>query len=278
MKFRESFKNIVPNWAKTIVRKSLEFAQNAVIYRKDGTTCRNFIVTGHKCGSQWFKTIFGSKSMHKICEYRYYAFKLLPLRGFDTRKLTERPTEIFNLRPGIYGPIYVSPSCLLGFSGRDNACVVIRDPRNLIISWYESILKTHALMGNVGQLRSKLNSVSKIDGVDIMIDHAINFGTFEALEAWLAESETNERIKVIKFEELFSSNQKTVFESILQHFQLNYQPDKVDSVLQEFSFKELSRKNNHYKQGKARTWENELSANQLMRISDLCPKLIAQYS
>lgn len=275
---RERFKNLIPNWAKTIVRKSWEQIENNFLFRENQIEQLNFIVTSHKCGSQWFKSIFRSAQLHKLANYHYYAFKLLPLNGFDTAKLTERKYELKGLEPGIYGPVYVGPSSLVGLSTSDNVCVVIRDPRNLIVSWYDSILKTHALMGNVGEMRNQLSVLDKPDGLDIMIDHAINFGTFEVMEEWLIAERSNPRVKIIKFEDIFSTDQQTEFESMLEHFGLNYRHDGLSEVLTKFSFQRLSKSNKHYKKGESRTWNGDLNQTQVNRICALCPNVMNLYS
>lgn len=215
--------------------------------------------------------------MHNISNYHYYAFKLLPLRGYDTTKLTERRYELSSLKPGIYGPLYVGPSSLQGVHENDNVCVVIRDPRNLIVSWYESILNTHALMGNVEEMRSHLRNLPQSQGMDLMIDHAVNFGTFEVMEAWLLEQNHNPRVKVVRFEDLFSADQKTEFESILKHFELNYDTSSLPRILSEYSFQRLSKTNKHYKKGSSRTWKNNLSESQVNRITELCPNVMNIY-
>ena len=275
---RERLKNLIPNWAKTIVRKTIEKFENGLVYRKNDVNCRNLIVTSHKCGSQWFKSIFGSRHMHNILDYHYYAFKLLPLKGFDTTKLTKRRYDIRQLKPGIYGPIYVGPSSLNGLKDSDNIYVVIRDPRNLIVSWYESLLKTHALMGNVGEMREQLKNLPKLQGLDLMIDHAVNFGTFEVMEEWALEKHDNPRVKIVKFEDLFSGNQEAEFEAMLNHFHLDCDKISLSSILSRFSFKRLSKANKHYKKGRSRTWKNDLNHDQVDRIENLCPNIMNLYS
>ena len=274
---RAQLKNIIPNWTKALVRKSVESLQNGLLYNNGSVRHRSFIVTFHKCGSQWFKTTLGSRALHKIADYQYFAYKVLPRKGFDTRKLTDRHFSKKNLGPGIYGPLYLGVEPLKDLSSDDRICVIIRDPRNIITSWYDSLLHTHAKMGDVGELRRALQAARKSEGMDIVINHAETFGTFTAMEEWVRQTSINQNILIIKFEDVFSKNQLRYFISMMSHFQIIYKKDALESVLGKVSFDTLSKKNKHYNKGQKRDWRDELTPRQVERIKQLCPSLVGLY-
>jgi hypothetical protein len=218
-----------------------------------------------------------SKSMHDAAAYRFYTYRLLPIKGYDDRPLTARPIPK-NLRSGLYGPIYVSAQGVLpNITSEDRICVVIRDPRTIISSWYDSILKTHAKMGNISETREKLAKISEEEGMNMVIDHALNFGTFEAMEEWMISTANDERIKIVRFEDVFSSEQEHVFKDLLHHFKLTFDTEKVSKSLAENSFSSLAKKNLHYKQGNSRKWNERLTSEQIALINSLCPRTIAFY-
>lgn len=274
---RNTLKNIIPNWLKAALRKTKEGILNKFIYRTHASGGRNLVVTFHKCGSQWFRTVFSAPSMHQAIQYQFHTFKLLPLKGFDDRPLTAR-TIPTNLSPGIYGPLYMaSEGVLNSLAGSDRVAVIIRDPRNVIVSWYESILKTHAKMGNISEMRVKMSAGDQAYGIDLMIEHADRFGTFKAMDSWITLIGKDPRVKIYRFEDIFSADQENVFKDMLAHFDLQFDGEKVSRSLAENSFSSLASKNQHYKQGSTRKWNQRLNEQQLALISSLCPKTIAYY-
>jgi|GEM_PF-1947616 len=274
---KSTFKNIIPNWLKAAIRKAKETMINSFVYRTNGNRGRNFIVTFHKCGSQWFRTVFESPTMHDAVDFQFHTYKLLPSKGFDDRPLTQRSIPK-GLKAGIYGPIYMAPKGILTtLNDVDRVAVVIRDPRNVIVSWYDSILKTHAKMGNIAELRSEMKANDEIYGIDLMITHAKNFGTFEAMESWVETIGTDPRLRIYRFEDVFSAHQQQEFMDLLNHFKLTFDTDKVSKSLAENSFSSLASKNQHYKQGNNRKWNERLTTEQIDLINSLCPKTIAFY-
>jgi hypothetical protein len=275
---RDRFKNIIPNWFKALVRKTTELVNNHLRDTTDDTGHKNFIITFHKCGSQWFRTVFISKEMHKASVFRFFTYRLLQLKGFDDRPLHKRTFGSQTLKDGIYGPLYVDrPGLDNIFSDNDRTVVIIRDPRTIIPSWYDSMLKTHAKMGSVGELRSQIASTDLVGGMDVMINHAVSFGTFVSMESWISAAEDDERIKIIRFEDVFSSEQESKFVSILDHFGMKFDLEKVKQVLDSNSFARMTKKNPHYKQGKGRGWSNKLTELQINRIMESCPNTMKLY-
>ena len=275
---KDLLKNIIPNWLKALVRKTVEYVLNSVFYSQNEASHKNFIVTFHKCGSQWFRTVFVSKKMHDASSYRFFTYRLLPFKGYDDRPLNERPINRISESSGIFGPLYTDRSGLDNvLEENDKVVVIIRDPRTVIPSWYDSVLKTHAKMGNVGELRSKIANSELAAGMDVMIDHAVSFGTFIAMESWMTAAETDSRIRIIRFEDIFSTDQEQEFVSLLNHFGLTFNMEKVRKVLDSNSFARMTKKNKHYKKGKNRSWTNKLTDLQVKRIVESCPKTMKLY-
>jgi len=275
---REVFKNLIPNWAKAAARKSLEIWKNTALYTSTGVEGRCLIVTFHKSGSQWFRSILDSEIMHVAADYRFYTYKLLPLKGFDSRPLQMRrlPEGLAN---GIYGPLYIAPECLCdGFGDLDRVAVIIRDPRNVIISWYDSLLYTHAEMGDISAIRKQLAASNEAVGIDVMIDHAHRFGTFKAMDSWLNMAKADNRVSIFRFEDIFGVNGEAEYTEMLSHFGLVYDPIRVHKAFERFSFNNMAKKNKHYKEGKKRQWNERLNDSHQDRIATLCPITTEYYA
>lgn len=215
--------------------------------------------------------------MHKAVNYRFFTYRLLPIKGFDDRPLTQRQLPE-NLPSALYGPIYIAPKGVIPFIGStDKVSVVIRDPRAIITSWYDSLIKTHAKMGNVDEMRNSLLQADEEKGMTLVIDHALNFGTFEAMESWLDTAEHDSRVKIIRFETIFSPKQTSELQAMLEHFDMPFDPHALNLALEQNSFESLAKKNSHYKEGKKRKWQNRLTEDQVRRIASYCPKTASAY-
>jgi hypothetical protein len=89
---------------------------------------------------------------------------------------------------------------------------VVRDPRDIIVSWYWSMRDTHEDMGKVPQYRSVLKNLSTEDGLHYCID-AFHM-KLASMRTWIL-NQTDPNVRIIRFEDM-KSNPVDVIEGIIE--------------------------------------------------------------
>ena len=215
-----------------------------------------------KSGSQWFKKIFSDSLIWSNTKIALYS----PTENYISdeketiNKLAKLPTKL------IVSPLYVRYNFFEKLEKPFNykAFFIARDPRDLVISNYFSLKYSHdPYHPYITKMREKLNSISIDDGITTLIN-SFTPGIKKTLEGWFLQK--SENIKVIKFEDIFGVNQLQTFSELIDHCGINIAKDDVQSLLNKYSFKNLSGREqgkedvkNHYRKGIPGDWKNHFT-------------------
>lgn len=114
---------------------------------------------------------------------------------------------------------------------------VLRDPRDITVSWYWSVKETHGLMGKVGKYR---DAASKMD-FDEELHYCIDALTtkYAVIRTW-ALNWDDDSILVVRFEDLMS-DPRSVLDSINDFCDFNIPDDTLTEIV-DFYSKENMRK------------------------------------
>lgn len=146
-----------------------------------------FHVTHWKAGSQWVR------SMLKLAA---------PGRFVEPSPYPDRPLDGPPVGGAIYSPVYSPHSqfrSAVPAAPSHRAFVVIRDPRDTLVSWYFSLMYSHhAGHPTVLESRQELHGLSKRDGLLLMIGKQIR-GVIDIQREWLAAG-----VPVFRYEDLWA--------------------------------------------------------------------------
>lgn len=236
-----------------------------------------------KTASRWLRGIL---SDHRV--YRYSGMNLMR-PGFELDQLNLYEKFLSNAyKPGyIISPIYISHS---GFRTlekpvRHKAFFVLRDPRDIIVSWYYSARWSHSIEGNpmLARVREQLEGLDDDDGLRYSIAHLHEYGLFDAMRSWLDAEEADDRIKCFKYEDLVGGGSFDWFRRLFTHLEI-YIPDRVmQGLLDEHSFDVMAKRKNavsgddpgHYRKGRPGDWSNHLRDHHLDLIRETIPDALA---
>ncbi|MCF8096137.1 MAG: sulfotransferase domain-containing protein [Desulfobacteraceae bacterium] len=182
-----------------------------------------YFATIQKSGSQYIKQVFSDKRI------QYYT-KLLtyPQHRYEWDEFHKKfPKGTFV--PGLYMSYDLYEEIEKPKSYK--TFYVMRDPRNIVVSWYYSMMKTHKLMGKVGRYRKELQKLSFKEGLHYCID-ALSI-KFMAMRTW-KNNENDPAVLILKFEDL-KENPYSEFLRIFEHCGINIPHEVLKSVLSDYT-------------------------------------------
>ena len=200
-----------------------------------------------KSGSQWFKTFFNDPQIKS-----YTNLLVFPQHRYEWGYF------IKNFPKGTFVPGLYMGYDLFEEINRDpfsQTICVIRDPRNIVISWYFSMLESHILMGKVNKYRNDLTKLSLNEGLHYSIE-ALAVKLIE-MRTWFRQDAMGDKtIQRVYFEEFFSDKQIAIFIDIINKMNLKIPKNLIVKKINYYSKENMrlrdkevnpSRKGNHYR-------------------------------
>lgn len=132
---------------------------------------------------------------------------------------------------------------------------MIRDPRDVIVSWYYAVRDSHILMGQVEEHRTVLRNMSFQDGISYCIKAQALKCAF--MRTWL-EAMDDPNVLIIKFENL-TFDPEAGFAEIFDHGGLDVPLPLLAAVLHDYSKAAMRRRDlaareegsaSHYREAK----------------------------
>lgn len=243
----------------------------SIIKNKDFPYDNIYYATIQKTGSQWLKRIFSDYEIRRITGLTTYPQHHYDLDEFQ--KVFPRNTFV----PCLYIDYSLYEEIIKPISYR--TFYVLRDPRDIIISWYYSTLRTHDLMKKIGTYRKELEDRNFEDGISFCID--ILNSKFCQQRSWVIGARNDKNVLIIKYEELVLKQWES-FKKLFDWCGINITDKILDSLLKKYSFKNLREEDirwrggiwSHYRKGEINQWKKELSKENLKKFYDNTGNLI----
>lgn len=234
----------------------------------------------HKTASRWFKNFFSDPLV-----YQYSGLKPFDARWMMIRMTPyNRPQKIetpFPKRTFVTG-LYINYDNFQKIPKFESYKVIFmfRDPRDIVVSSYYSLLYSHNPMGEVLTLRKKLQKMSKEDGLIFVINYWQQKDLFEAICSWTAAVD-NPRVLLVRFED-FVYEYEAVLRKILLHFDISMPMEQFVELAKRHSFERLRGENtgenvrSHYRKGKPGDWKNHFTSKVEAAFNEVGGNLIIE--
>jgi len=222
-----------------------------------------------KTGSQWIKAILSDKTILEktgLSIHTYY--RLLP-DNTDPRILTERFFDQPFPENCILSPLYMDYNSYLSIPkpASFRTIAIIRDPRDIVISWYFSVRYSHPLMGKIPKHREILNEISLEEGLIYSIEYLKSYGLFAAMQAWVSGPVQDPHVVLFRFEDLINKElQYYRLSDLFAHCEFQMNEREIKNLMTKYSLDEMQKKAkkkqsenkgiSHYRKGIAGDWKN----------------------
>src|SRR5262245_19330282 len=196
--------------------------------------------TVQKSASQWLRGILSDPRVHPYCGLASYQYQHGLPGKYDPRRLTERRFAAAFPTNTIATPIYVD---FAGFTSIPKppaykAIFVMRDPRDIVVSWYFSAKHSHAAHGDIERVRQDLNRHTEPDGLRYAIDYLADYGQFNAQRSWANVVDAN--ILTLRYEELIGPDQRRRLAKLMEFCDIRIPAATLDELLADHDFARLS--------------------------------------
>jgi hypothetical protein len=262
-------KQWIPTWMKGWRRRGA-----GVLYRSANQNI--YHCTVQKSASQWLCGLLSDPRIQ-----RYSGLTSHP--GGDGKKITERAhLDIFPAAT-IVTPIYTD---FAGFTAipkpvRYKAFFVMRDPRDVLVSWYFSLKYSHPADTEVERVRQVLLRLNDSQGLLYSLDFLRDFGLFHAQRSWAGAQAKDANVLLTRFEDLVAPDNLAAVAKLLRHCDIRLPPNVLEELLRSHSFEELSGRKRgeedraaHYRKGVAGDWRNHLDEPIRARFNAVAGDLI----
>jgi hypothetical protein len=208
-----------------------------------------------RAGSQWIKSIFSDKrvrnltglSVHPQFNYDSGEFK------FSFPKYTFVPClyisyDLYDLiqKPSNYKTLYI-----------------LRDPRDLIVSWYYSTKYTHNISGRVAERRRYLNSVTRSKGLEYAIKRW-QLKLSKVREWWINKNDND--IKLVKFEDI-TNDPEEVFFNIFTEWGYEISKNTVSQILSDYTKEKMRERDISGRRGERSKYrENKVGWEEMFEV------------
>ncbi|MGF1513560.1 MAG: sulfotransferase domain-containing protein [Elainellaceae cyanobacterium] len=236
-----------------------------------------------KTASQWIASIFRKPEILDGTNLRTYDYYKKVMQGREEFDIPPPPNTVLT-------PVYASYSSFEKIPKPEDYRVftVIRDPRDIVVSWYFSATLTHGTKHNemLHALREDLKSMPLQEGLMFSIDKLHYL--FESLLSWKQAESLNSRVKVFKYEDLTQGNQLQSFKALFEHCEIPVSELVLQETLNEYSFKKLTKRqvgqedvSSHLRKGLEGDWTNyfsELVSQKFANVTDNLSTLLGYES
>jgi len=238
--------------------------------RQRSTATNLFHCSVHKAGSQWITSLLSDPVTFQYSGLSHYHYLARMYGGYDPRRIHERSFDRPFPEGTIISPVYIDYDNFthIPAHGPVRAFFVLRDPRDLVVSWYFSLRYSHVVMGKIAGARAELERLSKDEGLAYAMDRLEQGGTFPTLRSWAERARDDERVLLVRYEDLAGEGSFAVFRRLFDHLDIRIPDDKLAGLLDAYSFKRLSGRKrgqadnrSHIRKGAAGDWRNHLDAD-----------------
>lgn len=229
-----------------------------------------------KTASQWFKAVFSD-----FLFYKYTGLEVIPFKktyyGQKEVFFEAVPQHTFVTH------LYVDYANYKKIPKPENykAFFVLRDPRELVVSWYFSALYSHPENKVVNQARKDLKNLDITEGLKYTIEKLDKLGLFEAQKTWKQAEGKVQHFRIFRYEDLANNNFNFLMR-LFQYLDIEMPQNDFLKLYQKHKFENYSGGrtqgtedvNAHYRKGVSGDWKNYFNSSLTAHFKSITHELL----
>jgi len=215
-----------------------------------------------KTASQWFRAVLSDPRILKFTGLRVLPYVQLglkyasfsgpmPPRTIAAHLYIDYPTYLTIPKPSTYRTFFV-----------------VRDPRDIIISWYFSARYSHKLIGPIPAMRQDLQSMNRQCGIKYIIDRLEEWDSFDAQRSWMTPSCDSENIRIFRYEDMVDDT-FNFLRTLFNFLNISLPNSAFVDLYERYTFENMSGGRNRgvedqraqYRKGISGDWQNYFDAS-----------------
>lgn len=203
-------------------KKSLLFLRAHLFYKSRGVD-NIYLCTIQKSGSQWLRKLLSDELVTKKTN-----LKLYPAHRYEYNEFVDS----FPRGVTVQG-LYLSYEQYLEISKppKFKTIYLIRDPRDIVVSWYYSMRDSHGLIGHVRRHREALSKLNQEDGINYCIDAlAVKFSY---LRSWFAAEDIS-NVLIVRLEDIEAKPLESLT-TLLEFLGVSFNDKEITELSQKYS-------------------------------------------
>lgn len=213
-----------------------------------------------RTASQWFKALFSDYTVYKYTGLKVFPFnQIVKLRDarFDDPFPKRTIGANMYIDYSVYATIPKPPNYRTFF--------ILRDPRDIVVSWYFSIRYSHAVViDSIAEVRKLLEKLSVSEGLKYSIDILEEAGLFRAQKSWMhVSSEDQKNIRIFRYED-FVRDERPFLKQLFDYMDIAMPEKEFISLYERHRFENYSEgrkkgvedQKSHYRKGESGDWVN----------------------
>lgn len=211
-----------------------------------------------KTASQWFKAVFNDYIFYKYTGLEIYSFEQIVPHFQDASFNGPLPLNTLGT------PFYLDYSSYLSLPKPDRykTFFILRDPRDIVVSWYFSTRYSHPPIGGIPQQRIELENMDLQKGLMYGIDYLMEYGLFDGQRSWMQIDKENDNVMIFRYEDLSQDNLKFLI-NLFNFLKVDIPEKDLLTLHKHYRFEALSNgrkhgvedQKSHYRKGIAGDWK-----------------------
>lgn len=183
-----------------------------------------YLATVQRSGSQWIRAVMNDEAIR-----RHSGLSVCPQFRYEWGEFRRR-FPLYTFVPGLYVsyPLYEE----IAKPPRYRTLYVIRDPRDIVVSWYWAARESHTPMGKILEHRAALRAMPFSEGIEYSIKALAP--RFSDIRTWIYGAREDATVKLVRFEELISDPVR-VFSEIFDFSGIHIPQGELHRVVRQYS-------------------------------------------
>jgi len=226
-----------------------------------------------RTGSQWIRKIFSDARIKSSTNMMVF-----PQHEYDIHQ-HRLAFPKYSIIPGLY--VRYEQYQRIQKPSKHKTVYIIRDPRNVVLSWYKAMVKKHRPTNeSVQYYRNLFDGLSKQKGLIAAIKaYRIKL---EFMRDWVLNSKDDGDLKIFKFEK-FTDDPKSFLSSLMAHCNLDVPKKTIKKVVSDYSKSKLRKRSDYASSAssgdysrKKTDWRNEFNEEVLDYFREITGSLVEQ--